>query len=69
MATDLAAKLTIWSKASATKSPNMISTIAVSPASARPAATPTMPPSLIGVDSTRSREAVDRPRVTLKAPP
>ncbi len=44
----------IWSKARPTKSPNMISTMTVSPQSARPPATPVMPFSLSGVDSTRS---------------
>ena len=47
----------------------MISTIAPVPASARPPATPTMPPSLSGVVSTRSGLAVDSPRVILNAPP
>ncbi|CAM5645492.1 hypothetical protein SALBM217S_00520 [Streptomyces griseoloalbus] len=69
MVTDLEIRLSIWSKASAAKSPNIISTIAWSPASARPPATPVMPASLIGVESTRSGWRADRPRVTLKAPP
>jgi len=54
MDTDLAARLTSGSKASATKSPNIISTIAASPHRARPQATPVIPASLIGVVSTRS---------------
>jgi hypothetical protein len=65
----LAAKLTIWSNASVTKSENMISTIARSPASARPPATPTIPPSLMGVVNTWRGNRVDSPLVTLNAPP
>jgi len=56
-------------EASAMKSPNIISTIAVSPASARPPATPVIAPSLIGVLSTRSGNRVDSPFATLNAPP
>ena len=54
IATDLAAKLTIWSKARVAKSPNMISTMARPPDSASPLATPTSDCSLIGVLRTRS---------------
>src|SRR5512142_1525408 len=51
------------------KSPNITSTIGRSPHSARPAATPTRAPSLIGVAITRSGFRVDSPRLTLNAPP
>ena len=69
MAGYLAAWLTIWSAASATKSPNMISAMGCSPRSARPTLMPTMAASLIGVVKTRSGKRVDSPCVTLKAPP
>src|SRR2546421_7836445 len=69
MDTDLLAKLSTWSKARPMKSPNMISTMAASPASASPPPAPTIAPSLSGVHSTRSECAVDSPRVALNAPP
>ena len=67
--TDLVMKLSIWSNASARKSPNMTSTMTVSPLSARPAATPKIAFSLMGVDSTRCGKAVDSPWVARNAPP
>ena len=60
---------TIWSKPSATKSPNMISRIGRRPRIAIPAATPNSEASLIGVVSTRSGQRSLRPRVILNAPP
>ena len=51
---NFAIPLTIWSKPSAMKSPNMISRIGRWPASAIPAATPKSDASEIGVVSTRS---------------
>src|SRR5258706_356346 len=68
MVTDLAAKLTIWSKASVTKSLNIISTIGRPPRSATPLATPTKPPSLSGVLSTRSGNPEIEPFVNLDPP-
>jgi hypothetical protein len=65
----LAAWLRSWSMARAKKSPNMISTMAGLPRIAMPAATPTIPASLIGVAWTRSGNALDSPRVALNAPP
>ena len=49
-----AASLTIWSKAGWMKSANWISAIGISPLSAAPMATPTMPDSASGVSSTRA---------------
>ncbi len=67
--TDFDTRLRSWSNMSAAKSPNMASSTTWSPDSARPPATPAIPASLNGVDSTRSGWLVDRPLVTLKAPP
>ena len=61
--------LTIWSKHSPRKSPNMISATGRNPASASPAETPAIAPSLTGVARTRLGKSVLSPRVTLKAPP
>ena len=65
----LAMWFVIWSKHSARKSPNMISAIGRRPARARPAETPAIAASLIGIARTRSGKSVLNPRVTLKAPP
>ena len=59
--------LTIWSKPSAMKSPNMISRIGRRPLSPSGLA-PNSDSSLIGVVSTRSGQRSLRPRVILKAP-
>lgn len=59
--TDLAAKFSSGSKASAAKSENIISTTDRLPARARPAPTPAMPPSLSGEDSTRSGKRSESP--------
>src|SRR5438132_1792610 len=65
-----AASLTIWSKAGWMKSANWISAIGISPLSAAPMATPTMPDSASGVSSTRaSPNLAYRPSVAPKTPP
>jgi len=51
------------------KSPNMISTMGFSPASAMPHAMPVKAHSLMGAESTRSGNRVERSRETLNAPP
>jgi hypothetical protein len=61
--------LMTWSAIKVTKSPNMISTTGFNPRMAIPVATPTMPASDIGVLNTRSGNELERPRVTLNAPP
>jgi hypothetical protein len=66
---NLAAKLISWSAASVAKSANMISTTGRSPASAMPLAMPVIAASAIGVDTTCWGNLVDKPLLTLKAPP
>ena len=53
----------------AEKSPNMISTTGIKPRMAAPTASPTIEASLMGVVITRVGNSVERPAVTLKAPP
>ena len=51
------------------KSANMTSITGRKPASDRPIDAPVMPASLIGVEITRPGKSVDKPGVTLNAPP
>ncbi len=69
IARNFAIPLTVWSKPSAMKSPNMISRIGRHPRRAMPAATPKIAPSETGVVITRCGHFVERPCVTLNAPP